>query len=115
MRGATAMSAMRGVEQLVFGKAKKRSTKPMDPQTAAATQASKLSDKLSVSEHEMKIGDQVLKYKSTAGYMVVKNEEGKEKANFFFVAYEKNLGEGADKSERPITYVFNGGPRAAAV
>src|SRR2546430_14000903 len=46
--------------------------------------------------------------------MTVKDENGKEKANFFFVAYEKTL-DGADKSDRPITYVFNGGPRAAAV
>src|SRR6185503_15280552 len=64
-------------------------TKPMDPQTAATTQASKLSDKLSISEHELKIGDTVIKYKATAGYMTVKDESGKEKANFFFVAYDK--------------------------
>jgi len=89
-------------------------TKPLDAQQVAATQASKLSDKLSITEHELKIGDSVIKYKATAGYMTVKDENGKEKANFFFVAYEKNL-EGADKSGRPITYVFNGGPGAAAV
>ncbi len=89
-------------------------TRPMDAQTAAATQASKLSEKLSVTEHEIKVGDVVLKYKATAGYMTVKDEAGKEKANFFFVAYEKTL-DGADKSERPITFVFNGGPGAAAV
>jgi carboxypeptidase C (cathepsin A) len=100
--------------QITLGQTTKPATKPMDPQTAAATQASKLSEKLSITEHQMKIGDAVIKYKATAGYMVVKNEEGKEKANFFFVAYEKNL-EGGDKSERPITYVFNGGPGAAAV
>ena len=90
------------------------STKPMDAQVAATTQASKLSDKLSISEHELKIGDTVLKYKATAGYMTVKDENGKEKANFFFVAYEKILN-GEDKNQRPITYVFNGGPGAAAV
>src|SRR5947199_9273328 len=94
--------------------AQRPTTKPMDAQQVAATQASKLSDKLSITDHELKIGDTVLKYKSTAGYMTVKDENGKEKANFFFVAYEKIL-EGADKNERPITYVFNGGPGAAAV
>jgi carboxypeptidase C (cathepsin A) len=98
---------------LAFGQ-QRPTTKPMDAQQVAATQASKLSDKLSITEHELKIGNTVLKYKSTAGYMTVKDENGKEKANFFFVAYEKNL-EGADKSDRPITYVFNGGPGAAAV
>ncbi|HEV8290863.1 MAG TPA: hypothetical protein VGP94_03035, partial [Tepidisphaeraceae bacterium] len=89
-------------------------TKPMDAQVAATTQASKLSEKLSVTEHELKIGDTVLKYKATAGYMTVKDENGKEKANFFFVAYEKILN-AAERNERPITYVFNGGPGAAAV
>ncbi|HEV8379317.1 MAG TPA: hypothetical protein VGP99_10740, partial [Tepidisphaeraceae bacterium] len=89
-------------------------TKPMDAQVAATTQASKLSEKLSVTEHELKIGDSILKYKATAGYMTVKDENGKEKANFFFVAYEKILN-AAERNERPITYVFNGGPGAAAV
>src|SRR2546425_231432 len=113
MRRAIAIVMGMIIGQMAWGQTKPTS-RPMDPQTAAATQASKLSEKLSVTEHEMKVGNQVLKYKATAGYMVVKNEEGKEKANFFFVAYEKNL-EGGDKSERPITYVFNGGPGAAAV
>src|SRR5439155_3206605 len=94
--------------------AQRPTSRPMDAQTVAATQASKLSDKLSITDHELKIGDSIIKYKSTAGYMTVKDENGKEKANFFFVAYEKIL-EGADKNERPITYVFNGGPGAAAV
>src|SRR4051812_31435399 len=89
-------------------------TKPMDPQTAATTQASKLSDKLSITEHETKIGDATIKYKSTAGYMTVKDENGKEKANFFFVAYEK-IESAADRNDRPITFVFNGGPGAAAI
>ena len=89
-------------------------TKPMDPQTVATTQASKLSDKLSITEHELIIADTVIKYKATAGYMTVKDENGKEKANFFFVAYEKTLN-AAERNDRPITYVFNGGPGAAAV
>src|SRR5947207_10285096 len=99
MTRAIAIVVVMVVGQWAFEQATRPASKPMDPQTAAATQASKLSDKLSITEHEMKVGDAVIKYKATAGYMVVKNEEGKEKANFFFVAYEKNL-EGQDKSER---------------
>jgi carboxypeptidase C (cathepsin A) len=75
----------------------------------------KVSDKLSITDHELKLPSGVLKYKATAGYMTVKDEAGKEKANFFFVAYEKTLPDGTDKSDRPMTYVFNGGPGAAAV
>src|SRR5882762_11016570 len=90
MRRAIAIGLVMIVGRIGFGQATRPTSKPMDPQTAAATQASKLSEKLSVTEHEMKVGNSVIKYKATAGYMVVKNEEGKEKANFFFVAYEKN-------------------------
>src|SRR5688572_17874763 len=117
MRTATAMMVMilvlprlAGAQQQV-SPGTRPSTLPAQPAQVAGV---KVSDKLSVTEHEMKLGDTTLKYKATAGYMVVKDEAGKEKANFFFVAYEKMLADGADKSERPITYVFNGGPGAAA-
>lgn len=72
----------------------------------------KLSSTLSVTEHQVQVGAQVVRYRATAGLMPVKEESGKEKASFFFVAYEK-LDE--DPVRRPITYVFNGGPGAAAV
>jgi carboxypeptidase C (cathepsin A) len=90
-----------------------RSEKPADTQPVPTTQ--KASDKLSVTEHELKIGGSALKYKATAGYMSAKNEEGKERANFFFVAYEKSREEGAELGHRPVTFVFNGGPGSAAV
>src|SRR5205809_7251497 len=108
MRRAIAIVAVMVIGQMAWGQTKPTS-RPMDPQTAAATQASKLSEKLSVTEHEMKIGNRVIKYKATAGYTVVKNEEGKEKANFFFVAHEKNL-EGGDKNQRPTPDDFTGVP-----
>jgi carboxypeptidase C (cathepsin A) len=115
MRTASLLIVLLGLAQ--FATAQPRpspATKPMDAQTAATTQASKLSEKLSVSEHEIKIGDRRFNYKATAGYMTVKDETGKEKGNFFFVAYEKVLN-AADRNDRPITFVFNGGPGAAAV
>ena len=87
------------------------------PATQPASQPSlkRVSEKTSVTEHELKIGDEVVHYKATAGYMPVKDEAGKEKANFFFVAYERVREGGYDPAQRPITYVFNGGPGAAAV
>jgi carboxypeptidase C (cathepsin A) len=71
-------------------------------------------DKLSVTEHEVSVRGRPLKYKATAGTMQMKDESGKHKADLFFVAYEKQPA--ADNpAARPITYVFNGGPGAAAV
>jgi carboxypeptidase C (cathepsin A) len=94
-------------------------------------------DQLSVTEHELKIKGGSLKYRATAGTLNVKDEGGKAKADFFFVAYEKledvkpadkphDSGGGRFKSvkpatarpdpaTRPVTFVFNGGPGAASV
>ena len=86
------------------------------PTSKPTTQPSnKRSEKLSVTEHELKLADQTIKYKSTTGYLPIKDENGKERASFFFIAYEKTRGENESPATRPITYVFNGGPGAASV
>ena len=36
-------------------------------------------------------------------------------ARMFFIAYEKTAEDGSDRADRPITFVFNGGPGAAAI
>jgi carboxypeptidase C (cathepsin A) len=71
-------------------------------------------DKLSVTEHEVTVRGSPLKYRATAGTLQMKDEAGKAKADVFFVAYEK-LPVADSLATRPITYVFNGGPGAAAV
>lgn len=75
------------------------------------TTAPAVAEKLSTTEHELKVGEQSLKYKATAGTMPLKDEAGKPRASFFFVAYEKR----ETDAKRPITFVFNGGPGAAAI
>jgi len=70
-------------------------------------------DRLSVTEGQITIKGQPLKYKATAGHLLVKDDAGKAKAEMFFVAYEKQPSE--EPIRRPITFVFNGGPGAAAV
>ena len=71
-------------------------------------------DKLSVTNQQITIHGQVLKYKATAGTLAIKDEAGKPKADMFFVAYEMQPA-AEDPATRPITFVFNGGPGAAAV
>jgi carboxypeptidase C (cathepsin A) len=80
-------------------------------------------DNLIESKHSIKIGGKEIKYTVIAGTMVMKEEtppdqtkesEGdKPKAQFFFVAYTKDDVE--DKSKRPITFSFNGGPGSSSV
>jgi carboxypeptidase C (cathepsin A) len=61
--------------------------------------------------HQILVHGAVLRYTTTAGYLPMKDEEGKLKANIFFVAYTKE-GEGP---RRPVTFAFNGGPGSSSV
>ena len=70
-------------------------------------------EKLSVTHHTIKLNGKILNYTATAGYMPIKDESGKLKANIFFVAYVKD--EPEENSKRPITFAFNGGPGAASI
>jgi carboxypeptidase C (cathepsin A) len=62
--------------------------------------------------HKMTIDGKDLAYTATTGLMPMKDESGKLKANIFFVAYTTHAD---DLSKRPLTFLFNGGPGAAAV
>ena len=96
---------------------------------------------LGVTSHTVTIGGKTLKYHTTAGYIVLKEEEGKPlvkspdqksaqeekkeseaektkdglkpKAKVFFVAY--TLDEAGEPSSRPVTFAFNGGPGSSSV
>lgn len=68
-----------------------------------------------VTEHEVNARGGPLKYTATTAKMLMKDEEGKTRARMFFVAYEKQQVPDSDLSSRPVTFVFNGGPGAAAV
>jgi len=70
-------------------------------------------DKLSVTPHSIKIQGALLEYTATTGYMKMKDENGKEKASIFFVAYTKE-GE-KPGAHRPLTFAFNGGPGSASL
>lgn len=68
---------------------------------------------LSITKHQLKIGNDMLNYTATAGYTTIKDEKDTLKANLFFIAYTKD-GE-ADPAKRPILFSFNGGPGSSSV
>jgi carboxypeptidase C (cathepsin A) len=79
-------------------------------------------DRLVESQHSIKIKGKEIKYTVTAGTMVLKEETGdrekeaegeKPRAQIFFIAYTKDGVK--DKSKRPLTFSFNGGPGSASV
>lgn len=74
-------------------------------------------DQLVETKHTLKVGEVEIRYAATTGTMALRDENGKHKADVFFVAYDRLDAEGRkpDRATRPITFVFNGGPGAAAV
>jgi len=79
-------------------------------------------DSLVETKHSVTIAGREVKYSALAGTMILREEaEDREKAfegeaaraQIFFVAYTKD--DVQDKSNRPITYCFNGGPGSSSV
>ncbi|HEY5159346.1 MAG TPA: hypothetical protein VII93_15400 [Anaerolineales bacterium] len=79
-------------------------------------------DNLVETRHSVTIDGKEIHYTVTAGTIVLKEEtsdrekesEGeKPKAQFFFIAYTKDGVE--DKTKRPLTFSFNGGPGSSSV
>jgi carboxypeptidase C (cathepsin A) len=72
-------------------------------------------DKISHSSGAVTVNGQPLQYDATAGYLTLHDEAGKPRAKMFFVAYTKAEADLEQERKRPITFLFNGGPGAAAV
>ncbi len=66
-----------------------------------------------VTRHTVELAGRKLAYTATTGFMAMKDEEGKKKADVFFIAYTRD---GEDEpAARPITFTFNGGPGSSSV
>ncbi|HEX8998671.1 MAG TPA: peptidase S10 [Blastocatellia bacterium] len=96
----------------------RRGATEQQPQTAvpAATTpqrpAAPLEEKSSVTRGSVRIGGQQINYTATAANYIVKGDDGSPKASFFFVAYTKD--EVPDKTKRPVSFIYNGGPGSAS-
>lgn len=72
-----------------------------------------LEERLSETEHSVRIDGRLVDYLARAGTIVLRNEEGKARASFFFVSYSRLDVE--DAASRPLTFSFNGGPGSSSV
>jgi carboxypeptidase C (cathepsin A) len=63
--------------------------------------------------HELVRGKRSLKYVARAGVIPLKDEFGETEAEIFFTAYE--LDGVKDRSSRPLTFAFNGGPGSSSI
>lgn len=64
-------------------------------------------------KHSVSIAGRILDYTATTGTIALAEEDGKAKANVFFVAY--TLDGVDDPGRRPVTFTFNGGPGSSSV
>lgn len=79
--------------------------------TTGAARAAATSDTLSVTRHEIVLGENTLRYTATAGLLPIRNDDtGEPVARMFFVAYA--LDRAAGEPPRPLTFLWNGGPGA---
>jgi carboxypeptidase C (cathepsin A) len=66
-----------------------------------------------ISSHQGTFGGKTIRYKATAKETYLTNEKGDSVASFWSVAY--TLDPLGDRTKRPVTFVFNGGPGSASV
>ncbi|MFY4695554.1 S10 family peptidase [Burkholderia glumae] len=66
----------------------------------------------SVTRHSIRLDGRTLDYTATAGNLLLRDDAGQATASVFYVAYTAN---GRRPGERPVTFLFNGGPGAGSV
>jgi carboxypeptidase C (cathepsin A) len=88
---------------------------PETEKEEAKTQAevTKLEEELVETTHRVRIDGSSIKYRATAGTMVLEDEEGKQKASLFFISYVRT--DVKHPENRPLTFSFNGGPGSSSV
>jgi len=84
------------------------SEKPRESPAAAAEPKERLSE----TTHKIRLGGTEISYRALAGELLLRDEAEKPQALMFYVAY---LAQGAKVGERPITFLFNGGPGSSAI
>jgi carboxypeptidase C (cathepsin A) len=95
------------------GEDKKNPPDKKDEAKDAGSDKKEPKDELSETTNSVTINGVSIKYKATAGTLVIKDEEGKARISFFFVAYTRL--DATNLSDRPVTFSFNGGPGSSSV
>ncbi len=86
-------------------------TKASEEKTTA--EATPPKEESSVTDHTIRLGAETIPYKATASTILLKNDKDEPVASIFSVAYTRS--DIKDPSQRPITFIYNGGPGSASV
>jgi carboxypeptidase C (cathepsin A) len=82
------------------------------PAAAAAAPAMPMLPADAVTHHQLTLAGKELSYTATAGALPLRDDKGEKQADIFYLAF--TLDGVSDRSQRPVTYAFNGGPGAAS-
>lgn len=66
----------------------------------------------SVTEHTIRIGGQLVPYRATAATMLLTNDKDEPIGSLYYTAYTRT--DPRDPSQRPLAFVYNGGPGSAS-
>lgn len=69
------------------------------------------SPEASVTQHVVKMGKETIRYTAVAGKITLRDDAGTPTASMSYVAYTEN---GVPESQRPVTFVWGGGPGATS-
>jgi carboxypeptidase C (cathepsin A) len=87
---------------------------PPAPPASPVKDYPKLPDEnVAVTSHVITVGGKPLPYTAVAGTLLLKADDGRPRANVYFTAYFRD--DVKDKVQRPLAFVFNGGPGSASV
>jgi len=81
--------------------------KPAEPPSAAPK------EEASVTEHTIRIGEQNIPYKATAGVILLKNAKDEPTALVYSTSYTRS--DLKDMRQRPIAFIYNGGPGSSSI
>ena len=93
-------------------RAQDKDAKPAD-KPAEAAPAAPPKEESSVTDHSIKVGGQTIPYKATAATILLKNEKDEPTALVYYTAYTRS--DVKDLSQRPVAFVYNGGPGSSSV
>jgi len=90
-----------------------RDTKTVEKEKPAEPTPPPPKEESSVTEHSIKIAGQTIPYKAIAGTILLKNEKDEPQALIYSTSYIRT--DNKDVSQRPISFIYNGGPGSASV
>src|SRR5437588_2502894 len=92
-------------------RAQEKEPKPAEKPAEAPTAPPK--EESSATDHTIKIRGQSIPYKATAATILIKNEKDEPTALIYYTAYTRS--DIKDISQRPLAFLYNGGPGSASV